>query len=78
MIQYLGYSPIQWDSFVANTTVSLSVAEAEYVGAHEAGKMTMSNRNLLNEIILFYSHSTLETRNRSTIRRICKICLSNL
>ena len=36
MIQYLGYSPIQWESFVANTTVPLSVAEAEY----EAGKMT--------------------------------------
>ena len=51
MIQFLGNSPIQWDSFVANTTIPLSVAEAEYVAAHETGKLSMSNRNLLMELV---------------------------
>jgi hypothetical protein len=50
MIQYLGYSPIYWETFVANTTTSLSTAEAEYVAAHVAGKEIMSSNNLLTEM----------------------------
>ncbi len=42
MIQYLGYSPIYWETFVANTTIPLSTAEAEYVAAHAAGKIIYS------------------------------------
>jgi len=50
MIQYLGYSPIYWETFVANTTTSLSTAEAEYVAAHVGGKEIMSSNNLLTEM----------------------------
>ncbi len=34
LIQYIGTSPIYWDSFVVNTTVPLSTAELEYVAAY--------------------------------------------
>jgi hypothetical protein len=50
MIQYLGFSPIYWETFAANTTISLSTAEAEYVAAHVAGKEIMSTNNLLTEL----------------------------
>jgi hypothetical protein len=53
-ITFLGYSPIQWDSFVCdNYTVPCSVAEAEYVAASEAGKVMMAIRNLLIQFKLF-------------------------
>jgi hypothetical protein len=41
IIQYIGTSPINWDSFVANTTVLLSTTELEYVAANVAGKEIM-------------------------------------
>ena len=50
MIQFLGYSPIYWETFVANTTIPLSTAESEYVAAHVAGKEVMSTNNLLTEM----------------------------
>ena len=50
LIQYLGFSPIYWETFVANTTIPLSTAEAEYVAAHVAGKEIMSTNNLLREM----------------------------
>jgi len=51
VIQFLGYTPIQWDSFVAdNYTIPCSVAEAEYIAACEAGKMSMSNYNILVQL----------------------------
>ena len=50
LIQYLGFSPIYWETFVANTTIPLSTAEAEYVAAHVAGKEIMSTNNLLTEM----------------------------
>ena len=53
-ITFLGYSPIQWDSFVCdNYTVPCSVAEAEYVAASEAGKVMMGIRNLLVQFKCF-------------------------
>jgi hypothetical protein len=53
-ITFLGYSPIQWDSFVCdNYTVPCSVAEAEYVAASEAGKVMMAIRNILIQLKLF-------------------------
>ena len=50
IIQYLGFSPIYWETFVANTTIPLSTAEAEYVAAHAAGKEIMSTNNILTEM----------------------------
>jgi hypothetical protein len=50
LIQYIGTSPVYWDSFVANTTVPLSTAESEYVAAHVAGKEIMATNNLLVEL----------------------------
>jgi hypothetical protein len=50
LIQYLGYSPIYWETFIANATTPVSTAEAEYVAAHVAGKEVMSSNNLLTEM----------------------------
>ena len=50
LIQYLGYSPIYWETFIANSTIPLSTAEAEYVAAHVGGKEIMSTNNLLTEM----------------------------
>ena len=59
-ITYLGYSPIQWDSFVCdNYTIPCSVAEAEYVAACEAGKAIMSIRNLLIQLNVFQQNEMI-------------------
>ncbi len=50
LIHYIGTSPVYWDSFVANTTVSLSTAESEYVAPHVAGKEIMATNNILVEL----------------------------
>ena len=50
LIQYLGYSPIYWETFIADTTVPLSTCEAEYVAAHVAGRELMCTNNLLTEL----------------------------
>ena len=53
-ITYLGYSPIQWDSFVCdNYTIPCSVAEAEYVAASESAKAMMGIRNMLIQLDVF-------------------------
>ena len=53
-ITYLGYSPIQWDSFVCdNYTIPCSVAEAEYVAASESGKVMMGIHNMLIQLDVF-------------------------
>ncbi len=52
LIQYLGYSPIYWETFVANTTIPISTAEAEYVAPHVAGKEIVATNNLLTEFQL--------------------------
>jgi hypothetical protein len=42
LIQYLGHPLIYWETFVANTSIPLFTAEAEYVAAHVAGKEIMA------------------------------------
>jgi len=49
-IIYLGTSPISWASFLANTTVQLSTAEAEYVSASHCAKVLCAHNNLLTEL----------------------------
>ncbi len=51
-IQYLGHSPIYWETFVVNATIPLYRAEAEYVAAHVAGKEIMATTHLLIELKL--------------------------
>ncbi len=49
LIQYIGTSPVYWDSFVVNTTVPLSTAESEYVAVHVACEIIAIN-NLIVEL----------------------------
>jgi hypothetical protein len=68
LIQYLGYSPIYWETFVANTTIPLSTAEAEYVAAHVAGKEIMATNNLLTELQLPQTRVPLYEDNEACIK----------
>ncbi len=68
LIQYIGTSPVYWDSFVANTTVPLSTAESEHVAAHVAGKEIMATNNLLVKLNYFQHKVPLLYKNLANIR----------
>jgi hypothetical protein len=68
LIQYLGHSPIYWETFVANTTIPLSTAEAEYVAAHVAGREIMATTHLLVELKLPQHKVQLYEDNQACIK----------
>ncbi len=70
LTQYLGYSPIYWETFVANTTIPLYTAEAEYVAAHAhvAGKDIMTTNNLLTKLQLPQTRVPLYEDNEICIK----------
>ncbi len=58
LIQYLGYSPIYWETFVANTTIPISTVEAEYVAAL-LQVADIFTKALCNEVFLKHGNALL-------------------
>jgi hypothetical protein len=49
-IIYLGTTPISWDTSLSPTSVTLSTAEAEYIGIHYCAKAICGHNNFLLEL----------------------------
>jgi hypothetical protein len=49
-IIYLGTTPISWDTALSPTSVTLSTAEAEYIGIHYCAKAICGHNNFLLEL----------------------------